>query len=273
MTIPPPPPAPVTEHYRQKGLEARLLQALQDAGHDLDNLPPDALAGAEHFHLAGRAATDAIIEGLALTPDAHLLDVGCGIGGPARAVAQATGCRVTGVDLTEAFVASANALSQRMGLAERTSFQLADAAALPFDDASFDAVMLIHVGMNIEDKAGLVAEMARVARPGAAVLIYDVMRVGEGELSFPLPWASDSAHSFLAPQRTYQDALRANNLTIESTIDRTAMAREAVMKARANPPNIGLIDLMGPGWPAMFGNLLAGVQGGIIAPIEIIARR
>ena len=120
----------------------------------------------------------------------HLLDVGSGIGGPARTFADAFGCRVTGVDLTEEFVEAANALTRRCGLSDRVSFRQASALALPFADASFDAATLIHVGMNIEDKAGLFAEVRRVLKPDARFGVYDIMRVAEGEIPYPMPWAA-----------------------------------------------------------------------------------
>ncbi len=273
MTPPTLPAAPVSEHYHQAGLEARLLQALQRAGHDLDNLPPGALAGAEHFHLAGAVATHAIVERLALGPQARVLDVGCGIGGPARCIAQATGCHVTGVDVTAAFVASATALSRRVGLAERTTFRVADALALPFEDGSFDAVVLLHVGMNIKDKAKLIAELARVARVGARVVVYDIMRLAAGALTFPLPWASSPAHSFLATQDMYQGAFDKRGLHVEGVTDRSAMVLALVAKMRAAPPPIGLRDLMGPEWPTMFGHVVTALEAGFIAPIEMVARR
>ena len=263
----------VAEHYSQDGLFERLTRALQAAGHALDHLAPDALAGAEEFHLGGRLATNWIIEALALQPEAHVLDVGCGIGGPARTIAQATGCRVTGVDLTESFVDTANALSRLVGLAERTSFAVANALALPFEESSFDAVITIHVGMNIQDKDTMLTEMARVVRPGGTVLVYDVMRVGQGEIAFPVPWASEPAQDFLAPRQTYEDAMQRCGLTVERTTDRTAACLDLVAKARANPPKITLGDLMGRDWPVMFGNALPALRDGIIAVIEIVARR
>ncbi len=97
----------------------------------------------------------------------HLLDIGCGIGGPARFFAERFGCRVTGIDLTADFVDAAKALTARVGLTERVAYRQASALTLPFADDSFDLATLLHVGMNIADKAALMTEVRRVLRPAA----------------------------------------------------------------------------------------------------------
>lgn len=262
----------VDRHYRQDGLVGRLIQALQAAGHDIGALDATALAGAEEFHLGGRPATEAVIADLELGPDAHVLDVGCGIGGPARTIARSAGCHVTGIDITRSFIASATALSRLVGLSHRTSFVVGNALELPFEEQTFDATTLIHAGMNIEDKTTLLAEMARVVRPGGAVVVYDIMRIADGELVFPLPWASEPTTSFVASPQTYEAVMREVGLSVERTTDRTAMCLELVSKARANPPKINLSDLMGPRWPTLFSHLLDALEAGIVAPIEMVAR-
>ena len=178
------------DHYDQAGLEASLLRALTAAGKDIDNLKPGDLQGADEFHNGGAAATAAVAEQLGLTPEMHLLDVGSGLGGPARHIAARYGCRVTGIDLTPGYVAAANSLTARMGMQARLDFRVALADRLDFADGSFDGVLLLHVGMNVADKPGMFAAMHRVLKPGGFVAVYDVMRLAEGDLVFPLPWSA-----------------------------------------------------------------------------------
>ena len=200
-----------------------------------------------------------------------MLDVGCGIGGPARTLARTLGCRVTGVDLTDAFVETAAALSRLVG-ATGTTFQTADATGLPFDDGAFDAATLIHVGMNIPDKPALLRELARVTRVGGPVAVYDIMRVGEGELRFPLPWATSPATSHLASPEAYAAAMRSGGLTPEPLTDRSPLVWGALAKTSAVPPQVHLGHLMGEAWPTMFANLRAALEAGVVAPVELVGR-
>ncbi len=87
-----------------------------------------------------------------LNARSHVLDIGSGLGGPARTLAETYGCRVTGIDLTQAFCDAATAMSNWVGLGSRVSFKQGDATNLPFENQTFDAAMTIHVAMNIAAK-------------------------------------------------------------------------------------------------------------------------
>ena len=234
------------------------------------------LAGVDEFHLGGRLATQALLDDLELPFGASVLDAGCGIGGAARAMASLAGCHVTGVDLSPVFVATAAALSDAVvddpGRRARLDFRVGSVLDLPFDDASFDAVTMLHVGMNIADKPALVAELARVLRPGGRLAVYDIMRIGHGDLGYPMPWAPDARHSHVASPEVYLDALVAAGMVPTSPVDRRPLVRSALAAAAAAPPPIGLGDLMGPAWPTMFGNLRTALEDGVLAPIQILAR-
>ncbi|MEL6186259.1 MAG: methyltransferase domain-containing protein [Myxococcota bacterium] len=261
----------VASHYGREGLLERILDAARAAGQDPNRLDPDALAGVDQFHLGGRAATAAIAEALSLHPEARLLDVGCGVGGPARFLARTLGVHVTGVDLTAAFVEAARELSRRSGFAERTHFQVGHGTQLAFADGTFDAVTLIHVGMNVPDKTALFRELARVTRPGGHVLIYDVMRLAEGELRLPVPWATDVSTHFLAHPHTYLDALAAAGLEVSQVTDRSELALEVLGRAARSPPPVHLGHLMGERWPEMFGHLRTALEAGVVGPVQIVA--
>lgn len=261
------------EHYRQDGLTARLQHELVRSGYDLDALRPSDLAGVDEFHLGGRAATDSLLAGLDLTPASRVLDVGCGIGGAARTVAATVGCTVTGVDLTSEFVETAQELSHMVGMSDATTFTPGDALALPFPDAEFDAVLMLHVGMNIADKVALMTELGRVLISGGTLVVYDIMRVGDGDITFPVPWASNSPMSHVAPADEYRNAMRAARLEPDSATDRLGLVRQAMKAVAQNPPPVNLSHLMGGDWPTMFGNLVAALDDGVVSPTEIIARR
>ncbi len=263
----------VDQHYRQDDLSARIQLELTSAGYDLDDLRPEDLAGVDEFHLGGRAATNALLAGLDLTRGCRVLDVGCGIGGAARTTASTTGCSVTGVDLTPEFVETARDLSVAVGADDVTTFELGNALDLPVPDGDFDLVTMLHVGMNISDKAALMKELARVLRPGGTVVVYDIMRVGEGDIAYPVPWASDESTSFVATPVDYNDAMVGAGLAPAQPVDRLDLVRRAMLAASQNPPPVNLSHLMGEDWPQMFGNLRAALDDGVVSPTEIVARR
>lgn len=269
----------VADHYTHGALIDAIRAALAAAGLSPDRLTVADLAPIDEFHMGGRPATLALAKQLGLGPGDHLLDVGCGIGGPARCLADALGCRVTGIDLTEEYVAAAAVLSDWVGLADRVAFRQGSALALPFDDGAFDGATMIHVGMNVADKAALFAEVARGLRPGGVFGVYDVMRAGDEEVHYPVPWASSAATSFLDTPAGYRAALDAAGFAVVAESDRSDFARDvfAALKAKVaetgGPPPLGLHVIMGPEAPAKTANMIANVEAGRIAPVELIARR
>ncbi len=267
----------VAAHYRHGSLEQALVAALAAMGKDPDRLVPADLMGADEFHIGGAQATKDLAAQLALTPAMHLLDLGSGLGAPARTLATLHGCRVTGIDLSDEYVAVATSLTRRMGLADRVAFRCGSAMALPFDAAAFDGVTLLHVGMNIADKRALCAGVHRVLRPGGFFAIYDVMRTGPGALDFPVPWSSGAETSFLEPPETYRAALTAAGFSIIAERSRAAFAREVFAAQRARqavsgPPPLGVQIVMGPQAAQKVANLIGLLDRGVIAPMEMIAR-
>jgi SAM-dependent methyltransferase len=216
---------------------------------------------------------------LHLEKDLRVLDVGSGLGGAARFVAGRYGWRVTGVDLTAEFVEAARTLSEWTGLGDRVSFHHGSALDMPFGAAEFDGAYMLHVGMNIPDKPALFREVARVLKGGSTFAVYDVMKTGDAPLAFPVPWASTPEISALAGPEAYESALRAAGLEIVAQRNRRAFALEFFRTLRARtaqtggPPPLGLHLVMGPDAPTKIGNMIANIEAGAIAPVEILARR
>ena len=269
----------VARHYTLGSLERTILDALAAAGKDPDRLAPADLAPVDEFHIGGRQATIDLADQLGVGPDLHLLDVGCGLGGASRYFAHERGCRVTGIDLTEEDVRTAAALARRVGLADRVSYVHGSALGLPFAPGTFDGAYMLHVGMNVEDKARLFAEVRRVLRPGGLFGVYDVMREGgEGDLGFPVPWASSPDTSFVESAAAYRRLLEGAGFAVEKERGRRGFAIEFFRQMRAQavrgggPPPLGLHILMGATAPQKAANMMADLARGLIAPTEIVAR-
>jgi ubiquinone/menaquinone biosynthesis C-methylase UbiE len=266
----------VASHYTRGGLEGAILDALTKSGKNPDKLANTDLSSIDEFHLGWYAETDELARELGFPRDSHVLDVGSGIGGPARHLAVELGCRVTGIDLTEELVQVATSLTSRCGLADRVSFRQGSALTLPFEDGAFDGALLMHVGMNIADKATLFSEVRRVLKPGGRFGVYDIMQIGEGEIPFPMPWAMTQATSFVERPETYRRLLEAGGFEIEKERNRRdfalALGREMREKvAREGMPALGP-HILGADMPQRIGNVMTVLEGGTIAPIEMIAR-
>jgi ubiquinone/menaquinone biosynthesis C-methylase UbiE len=270
--------AQVTDHYARSDLEQAILDALTASGKDIERLEPADLSPVDEFHAGGRQATVDFATEAGFAPGMYLLDIGCGIGGPSRYFATEHGCRIAGVDLTADYVGTAQALARRVGLADRISYRQASALALPFKDATFDGAYMMHVGMNVEDKPRLFAEARRVLKPGGLFAIYDIMRMGDGALAFPLHWAAKPETSFVASPDEYRRGLEAAGFEIVKTRDRGEFACAFFRQARARiaemggPPPLGIHILMKTAQPEKLANVIANVEQGLIAPTEIVAR-
>jgi SAM-dependent methyltransferase len=267
----------VALNYTHGALEAAIVGALRKSGKDPERLHPDDLAPADEFHIGGRPATVEFAHGLDLKPGLRLLDIGSGIGGLARYFAHSHGCRVTGIDLTDEYVRVARALAARTGLAGNTTFLQGSALDLPFKAGSFDAATMLHVGMNIEDKATLFAQVKRVLAPGGLFGIYDIMRLGAGELTYPVPWAPGAATSFLVGADGYRRLLRDAGFEVLKERERHAFAIEFFKKIRARVaesglPPLGLHILMGADFPTKVANMIDNLERGLFAPTEMICR-
>ena len=255
----------VSAFYTGPGqLVEAISSALDAAGVDRTALRPADLAAVDEFHIRGRRATMEIIEALAVTADSRVLDLGSGLGGPARTLAEVAGCTVTGVDLTPEFCQAAAALSEWTGLSGRTSFQVGDATATGLPDESVDAVMTVHVAMNIPDKPALYAEAFRVLRPGGRFVAYDVLQGEGGEVHYPLPWAADSSTSFPAALEDMRRLLPSAGFDVISEIDSSDESLSWFQHMRAKiqregPPPVTFAAFLGDGFAQMAANQVANL--------------
>jgi SAM-dependent methyltransferase len=256
----------VTGHYgADADLATTVLRALSGAGVDTEHLRASDLFPVDQLHAGGAPASEYVLTRLGVTPGVRLLDVGCGIGGVSRMAAMA-GATVTGIDLTPEFVETAQTLSERVGLADRTEFVVTAGESTPFDDGSFDGAVLVHVGMNIPDKTAVFTEVHRLLRPGGRFALYEQMRTGEGALPYPLPWAEDERSSFVESVAEYRAHLEAAGFTVEDEEDRTP--------ATLRPPPQGPVSnavIFGPPFVQRITNNVAATKAGLLGAWLILS--
>ena len=246
----------VRGHYGAVGLTERLRAALAVFGPEQTPLTPEQLAGLDQFHTRGLAATADLAELAGVGAADAVLDVGSGVGGPARWLAASRGCQVIGVDLSEPFVEAAQYLTRRAGLDDRVSFRAGSALDLPFEDGVFDVALLQHVAMNIDDRAGLYRQLRRVLRAGGRFATYDVVEAA-GPPHYPVPWAQTPATSSLLTAEATLAAVAAAGFRPLAVRDDSALARTWAAGLRAAPPpagpNLGVV--MGPQFAQYAANL------------------
>lgn len=267
----------VDQHYSRAELWTIIEASLHAAGLDPDRLSPEALAPLDQFHTAGRPATLALAQQVGVSAAMRVLDVGGGIGGPARTLAQVYGCWVEVLDITAEFCRVGERLTERTGLSDRVTFRHASALAMPYPDASFDLVWTQHSSMNIADKERLYSEIRRVLCPGGRLALHEIMAGEVTPVHFPVPWATEPSISHLRPPAEVRDLLTRLGFQELAWRDETARAHEwfagrlaAMQTPSSGPPPLGLHVLLGADFPAMFHNQVRNLAEGRISVIQAI---
>ena len=217
----------IHSYYSPNDLYNSIIQGLNDIGKDLSKLTLDDLQPVDEFHIRGDVATRDLIKLAEFTSDMHILDVGCGVGGSTRRLSHMTGCRVTGIDLSDEYIDAAERLTQLLNMQDRVSFRAGSALELPFDDDAFDGVWSIQMNMNVEDKLTWLQEVQRVLKPGGRAVLYEVCGHKNSPVYFPVPWAQDSSMSFLVPPDAFRDVISDAGLEVTVWNDKTDLAQKA----------------------------------------------
>jgi SAM-dependent methyltransferase len=269
----------ISSHYSRGDLLDRLVAALADDGIDSRHASIETLAPYDQFHGRGLEATTEVADLLAVDATDHILDIGSGIGGPARYFAHRFGCQVTGIDLTAEFCDIAREVTRWLGLETRVRFAHGNALAMPFGDAQFDGAYSMNVSMNIADKAGFYREIHRVLKPGAWLMLSEIARGPGGDPHYPTPWAASANSSFLStPEETRRGLANAgfDVLRLHSALGQALAfgARSRAMVARGEKPPHRAVQLIhGDQAATMMANSARGLTETRFDPIEVLCRK
>lgn len=265
----------VETHYSNGGdLAGVIADSLRKAGKDMAALGTADLASVDEFHIRGRKATLELATHLDLDAASRVLDIGSGLGGPARTLAESFGCHVTGVDLTPEFCRTATELSDWVRLSDRVSFRQGDATSLPFADDTFDAALTFHVAMNIAAKDRMYAEARRVLKPGGRFVAYDVLQGEGGPVQYPVPWAREPSISHLAtpeemPKLLSQAGFRVLEVQ-DSTDESQAWFEEMAARMANSPPSVTFQAFLGNDFGTMARNQVVNLRDRRIRTVSYV---
>ena len=196
---------------------------------DIDPMSAGALDGVDQFHIGGGEAVGLLIESLAPSAGDRVLDVGSGFGGPARQIARRTGSRVTGIDITPAYVEAARDLTAKTGTTDLVEFRLGDIADFR-PEQPYQAAITMHVQMNVQDKTTWYGHIARCLEPGGRLAVWEVSRRDGAELVWPMPWSLDGSDSFVVTGEALRGAIEAAGFRAVEWTDETAWTQAWITK-------------------------------------------
>lgn len=228
----------INQHYAGSDFSKRFNLSLQKAGLTIETITPEDIARFDQFHIRGKEATRDMANLANFHNGMHVLDVGCGLGGPARILASEFGCYVTGIDITQDYCRLAELFNRKTGLANKICIKQADATMMPFVDEIFDAAVTEHVTMNILNKELLLKEIFRVLKPGGKYGYYEIFSSDDSDIYFPVPWAESKNLSFLSNSEKYLRIMESSGFNIHTITDLTQLAGEWFKSAAAKLKDI-----------------------------------
>ncbi|KKN44915.1 hypothetical protein LCGC14_0688330 [marine sediment metagenome] len=241
----------INKQYGTSDLGTKILNTLRDEGIDTKIQIQESLASIEDLHIRGRSATMELTQGAGLNEGMKVLDVGCGIGGPARAIVTEYGCNVTGLDLCKEFCDAAETINNQLGLGKKIEIRQGNALDMPFDDESFDFVIVQHVLSNIKNKNDLLSQVHRVLRPQGRFALYEICAGLITPIHYPVMWANDPSINFLINPDEFRQLIKDNGFKELSWNDGTAKVLEgfqirkskqsSTRPSKTQPINYGLI--------------------------------
>lgn len=225
----------INAQYGQSDLGKKILTILEGEGLDNARLTQEILAPIEELHLRGRSATMELARGVDLNESMRVLDIGCGIGGPARTLASEFGCQVIGLDICEEYCRAAEIINERVGLNNKIEIWHGNALNMPIDNANFDIVFIQHVLMNIENKEGLISQINQFIRSKGRLALNTICAGPITPVHFPVIWANNPDISFLLTVSELRQLIRNSGFKELSWKDDTKKILEGIERTRSKP--------------------------------------
>jgi cyclopropane fatty-acyl-phospholipid synthase-like methyltransferase len=268
----------IADHWGRGDVYGRIVAALQKLSKPLDGLTVEDLAPVDHFHARGLAATVELADKLPIRAGQHILDIGCGLGGPARYIARRFQCNVSGLDITAPFVEAGNKLTALLRMERQVKIELGDGQHLPYPDAAFDGAYTQHVTMNVADRARFFSEAYRVLKPGAFFALTEHGLGPQGSPHHPVPWSEDGTGAYLvtpSETRAFLEKAGFSDIEIEDTGPKYVAGYRLTLEkvAQGALPPLGIHLLMGESTAQKTRNTARNIEEGRTRPIQVVCRK
>lgn len=268
----------IAEHWGKGDVYELIVSTLTKTSKSLQGLTIEDLAPIDHFHARGFPATVELADHLPITAGQHILDIGCGLGGPARYMAKRFNCKVSGVDITPSFVDAAQKLTTLLQMDGQVEVMQGDGHNLPYPDAVFDGAYTQHVTMNVADRSTFFAEASRVLKPGAFFALTEHGLGPNGNPHYPLPWTMDGTGEYLvrpAETRSILENIGFEDIVIEDTgVKYLEAYRMVIERAEAgDAPPLGIHLLMGETALQKTRNSARNIEEARTRPIQLLCRK
>jgi SAM-dependent methyltransferase len=268
----------IADHWGKGDVYGLIVSALNRMSKPLEGLTVEDLAPVDHFHARGFPATVELADRLPIEPGQHILDIGCGLGGPARYMAKRFQCSVSGLDITAPFVEAANKLTALLGMERQVKIEHGDGQRLPYLDASFDGAYTLHVTMNVADRPAFFSEAHRVLKPGAFFALTEHGMGPKGELHYPVPWSEDGSGAWLVTPSETRAILEKTGFeeiaVVDTGAEYVAGYKMAIEKAEKGAlPPLGVHILMGETALQKTRNAARNIEEGRTHPIQLVCRK
>lgn len=264
-------------HYGRNDLGKAILDSLIADGKDINKLRYEDLSAVDQFHSRGKESTLEMASLATLRREDRVLDVGGGLGGPARTLAFEFGCKVTVLDLTEEYCKAGEMLTSRIGLSNLVGFKNGSALSIPFPDESFDVVWTQHSTMNISDKDRLYEEIHRVLVPRGRLAMNEILAGPEQPVRYPVPWASEPNLSFLLPPDEMRRLISKHRFKEVAWIDHSKRSldwfKERSVTSKEKNNHVGLHLLLANSSNGAFRNQVINLEDNRVVVVEALFER
>ncbi len=247
-----------------------IMDAIEKTGISKADINRKHTSSFDEFHVRGRAVSEELFSQIEMNKDSLVLDLGCGLGGTCRMIAEKYNCTVHGIDYSEQHIETANSLSKLTGLDDQTFFKQGDATDLPYSSNQFDLIITQHVQMCIADKEKFYSEIKRVLKKGGRFIYYDVFKKSDDSLNYPLPWVDDENNNHLISSDQLKEQLDSLKFKKIATQDQTQKGVDFLYsflaKAKDKPAILtGQKILMGDNAFERVTNLYQALKDGIVS--------